>query len=108
MAINFPSTGDPYHLADQARRLADDLDMILSGAPLDPSLLAGAPTLDAWRLTMRPAQALIGVVDGHPHIVSGHRALTSELFAVDASAGWARTWSRFYQLRRALGDGRLQ
>jgi hypothetical protein len=110
MTVLFPSiSGDPAQIVAQVRKLADDIERMLTGAPIDDAVLAGAPVLDAWAPAFRTVQALTGIVTGHPGIVDGHAALTSELFAIDPS-GWARTWSRYYVLKRplALADGRLQ
>ena len=86
-------------LADALRRLATD------GRPPD---LSGAPIIDMWRPASRFAPALLGVVDGHPVLKSSRPKMTSELFAMDAAGGWARTWSRWYRLGNALpsNDGR--
>ena len=110
MTVLFPSiSGDPAQIVAQARRLADDIERMLTGAPIDDAVLAGAPMLDAWQPALRTVQALTGIVTGHPGIAEGHTAITSELFAIDPSR-WARTWSRYYVLKRplALADGRLQ
>ena len=111
MTILFPAAGgDPATIVAQARRLADDVERTLSGAPLTDAVLAGAPVLDAWRPALRSVHALVGVVAGHPGVADGHHALTSELFAIDVERGFARTWSRFYQLGRpfVLADRRTQ
>jgi hypothetical protein len=59
---------------------------------------------------LRSVHALTGLVAGHPSIVNGRRALTSQVYAFDAERGFARTASRFFRLGRpfALSDGRLQ
>ena len=101
---------DPNLTSGTARRLADDLDRLkMTGHPSDADL-ATAPILNMWRMAVRPDRALIGFVDGHPSVVAGHTALTSGLYAIDTTAGWARTWSRFYLLGRPLDpiDGRQQ
>jgi hypothetical protein len=111
MSILFPSTADdPSQIVAQARRLADDIERMTHGAEFSLATLSGAPVLDAWRPALRSVHALVGAVAGHPGIIDGHTAITSELFAIDVEAGWARTWSRFYALKRpfVLADGRLQ
>jgi len=111
MTLLLPSTpGDPAEIVAQARRLADDVEKMLAGAPLDDALLAGAPILNSWRPALRQVQALTGVVNGHPLIAGGRHALTSELYAIDLERGFARTWSRFYLLGRpfAIDNGRIQ
>jgi hypothetical protein len=101
---------NPHRTIADARRLADDLDRLLShGQPSDADL-AGAPIIDCWQSALRPQRALVGVVTGHPSIGPGRPAVTSALYAFDPVAGWARTWSRFYRVGRPvdLPDGRRQ
>jgi hypothetical protein len=101
MSIQFK--GEPPQSAiANARRLADDLNhLILHGSPTDADL-AGAPIIDLWKPAMRAGNALIGMVTGHPIIGDGRVTITSDLFAIDEHAGWARTWSRFYRLGRRV------
>jgi hypothetical protein len=104
VSILFPNApGSPADLADAARRLADDLAALAEGRDPDPAVLAAAPLLDLWRPATRPAAALIGLATGHPTVRDGRTSLTTEVFALDPTHGWARTWSRFYQLGRAVG-----
>jgi hypothetical protein len=110
MSLQFPGFADPADLARQARDFAEAIDHIVaSGAPPADDLLR-APALDWWRPTTRTAPALIGLVAGHPRLRAGATTMTSELFAIDADAGWARTWSRLYRLGRPIDFslGRLQ
>lgn len=101
MSLILPSSdsGGLADIAAQARRLADALDRLAAnrGRP-SAADLAGAPVLDCWQPTSRLAPALIGLVTGHPRIGDDRATITSELFAVDTTARWARTWSRFYKL----------
>jgi len=53
---------------------------------------------------MRPA--LAGATTGHPLLGDCPIIRTSELFAIDADRGWARTYSRFYRLGRPGGAAR--
>ena len=102
-----PDAGGLRALADQADNLVDALRRLAAGAP-NRADLADAPVLDCWRPASRFAPALLGLVDGHPIIGANRTTLTSELFAIDTDAGWARTWSRWYRLGDPLpsGDGR--
>ncbi|WP_428990946.1 DUF6634 family protein [Methylocapsa aurea] len=57
------------------------------------------------KLARRITPALAGAVAGHPAL--GDRSIvTSDLCALDAAAGWARTSSRFYRLGRPGGAAR--
>lgn len=65
----------------------------------DPADLAAAPVIDLWRpLASRSgAVALCGLVSGHPRL-GNTLIVTSQLIALDADAGHARTASRWYRL----------
>jgi hypothetical protein len=92
VAILFPATpGDPAWIVTQAHCLADDVEKMLSGAPLPVSLLAGAPVIDAWRPALRNDYALMGVVACHPAVIDGRQVLPSEVYAIDIERGFART-----------------
>ncbi len=106
MTTIFPSAGDaPDQLVADARRLADDLALLASGAPPSPEMLADAPVLDFWWPGIRRTGALCGVVSGHPVLVTGRSIITTELCAIDSDGLWARTFSRFYLLGRTIEDG---
>lgn len=95
MAITFTG-GRPT--ADQIRllrKLADDLERMTVFKPREE--LEAAMRINPWRLEMVPKPALRGVVHQHP-LFKSKEVLTSELFAIDRNAGWARTLCRFYLL----------
>jgi hypothetical protein len=102
MAILYPGAAGPDEIIEQAHRLADDVERLLSrGMPTDANL-AGAPIIDLYRPAPRAVTALIGVMTGHPTVTDRRPGLTTEVFALDADADrpWARTWSRWYLLGR--------
>ncbi len=107
MAIIIPSAdvGGLSDIAAQARRLADALDRLAADGRPSASDLVDVPIIDMWRPARRFAPALIGLVAGHPILRSSKPKMTSELFALDTDAGWARTWSRWYRLGDALPSG---
>jgi hypothetical protein len=86
------------------RRLASDLSRIRSGKGPTRAEIVGAPVLDWWAIGVRPAPCLIGEAHGHPVLRESGRIVTSELFAIDTSRGFARTYSRFYQLGVPAGE----
>ncbi len=99
MTVLFPRAGlSPDDLAAAARRLADDLAFLAAGRAPDPGALADAPVLDLWRPARRPAVALLGFAGAKRTV-----RLTTELFAIDSDAQWARTFSRWYALGRPVG-----
>ncbi len=110
MPLQFPGFADPADLVRQARDFADAIDRIVATGAPSADELSRAPVLDWWRPATRTAPALIGLVAGHPRLRAGATTMTAELFAIDADAGWARTWSRVYRLGRPidLPLGRLQ
>jgi hypothetical protein len=62
------------------------------------ALLEHAPLLEQWSFAIIQRPCLMGAVEGHPLLGDLSRMHTSELFAIDQAAGWARTWSRYYRL----------
>jgi hypothetical protein len=101
--------GDAAHSLAKARQLAEDLAQLAKNGGPTPEQLAAAPLLHLWRGTARDSAALTGLVFGHPRLADNRPALTTELFAIDIDAGWARSWSRFYRLGQPLKDlGRTQ
>jgi hypothetical protein len=110
MSIVYPGASDPADIIKCARRLADDIEQLVACGGPTAADLAGAPVIDLYRPAQRPATALIGVLVGHPTVSNRHVAMTTEIFAIDPDAGWARSWSRFYALGRPveLRDRRRQ
>jgi hypothetical protein len=94
---------DPMEIISRARALSDDIEHILAEGGLSQHHLDAAPILDHWGIVARARPVLAGVTTGHP-VLGDHRAIfTSDLFALDADAGWARTASRFYRLGHPVG-----
>ncbi len=81
------------------RNLADDLEKLAQGNWPSIHENPDAPFLEQRRLAVRPVPILVGLVSGHP-ILPGIRReiITSELVALSARLGWARTRSRWYRL----------
>ena len=97
MTAQFP--GDSFEVTiEKLRRLASDLSRIRSGKGPTRAEIVGAPVLDWWAVGIRPVPCLVGAVQGHPVLREQSRIVTSELFAIDPVRGWARTYSRFYEL----------
>jgi hypothetical protein len=78
------------------------LDRITAGAAPGRHELIAAPLLDGWGRTLVPAvePALFGRVADHPRLRGSRRVVTSRLLAINVTAGWARTVSRYYRLGR--------
>jgi hypothetical protein len=89
---------DPLETADRLEALADDLRKLARGTAPFAKTLAAAPMLHRWGFDRRPAVCLTGKVYGHPRIVDGSTATTTEIFAIDPGRKWVRTLSRFYEL----------
>lgn len=107
------TNGNPQDesLAETAERLsalAADLRAIALGQIPEELLEGSAPILNRWSLAVRASVCLEGLVSGHPALTGQDRAIrTSELWDLDAEAGWARTYSRWYRLgQRAPAAGR--
>jgi hypothetical protein len=78
-------------------RLAADLRRLAGGVMPTAEELASAPVLHAWQLRTWPRPCLSGVGRNHPRLRPG-RITTTDLWVIDADAGWARTLSRYYRL----------
>jgi hypothetical protein len=110
MNIQFLGGESPAELVAKLRQLASDIEsIVVNGAP-SAAEMARAPVIDFYQFGVRATTGLAGVVSRHPHRPDGRLTMTSELFVIDAAAGWARTWSRFYALGRpaAVADRRPQ
>ena len=97
---------DPLATAEILEGLAADLRILAAGGSPPPQLQE-APQLRRWGFAPKHALCLTGTTYGHPRIVDGRDAVTSELFAIARDRSWARTMSRYYQLRspRVVGMG---
>jgi Family of unknown function (DUF6634) len=85
-------------LIAKLRALADDLDRIRGRQAPTNRQYAEAPLITGWRIFIAPSGLrLTGQVSGHPRIRAG-LAVTTQLWAADASGRWVRTLSRFYRL----------
>ncbi len=93
---------DPKQIIRRTRALSDDIARILADGVPAESDLAEAPILDHWVVIGRRTPALAGAVAGHP-VLGDRSIITSDLFALDDEAGWARTAGRFYRLGRPGG-----
>ncbi len=90
-------------LSSHKRSWLDRALVSITAAEEGPSAgdLKHAPKLDLWRpqITVIGELVLEGDVRGHP-ILGNRNIITSPVIALDADAHWARTVSRWYQLRR--------
>jgi len=99
--IEFPySHDDPIEMIAKARALADDVERIAANGGPTEADLGGAPVLDLYRTAVCASYRLVGIVGGHPRLGDNRTIMTSPLFLIDPTGGWARTWSRFYTLGR--------
>lgn len=82
---------------DRVEHLLADLKRIRDG--IAPSLadLAVSPVIDKYEIGFRHVPCLVGHVTGHPHL-RGKLSITSDLWVIAPTHGWARTLSRFYML----------
>jgi len=99
MAILFPGADSAESIIDCANRLATDIERLVADGSPSAADLSSAPVLDHWRPAPRILTCLAGMVTGHPIVRDGRMMLTSQLFAIDEEARWARSWSRLYSLR---------
>lgn len=88
---------------ERLRRLADDLDDIRHGRHPGRKTLEHGPTIEGWCLAARPTACLTGRVSGHPHAKEGGIVVTTDLWVIAPTLGYARTLSRFYALGKPGG-----
>lgn len=87
--------------------LASDLERLGDGKMPSPEDLEAAPLLDPYTIGTLAVPCLIGGNGGHP-VLSGPVIQTSAIWAMAVDLGWARTYSRFYRLGKAvIGDGSI-
>lgn len=104
MSILFPGGVPVLETVERLRQLASDLERMTMFGP-NSEALTDAPFLSGWALAHRRATALSGRVAEHPLLGRRRSILTSEVYALDPTAGWARTFTRFYKLGSAAGMG---
>lgn len=86
---------------ERLRQLTLDLERIRRGEHPGRRTLASAPTLENWGLVRRAEYCLGGTVYGHPSIKDGRPAVTSALWVLAPTLGYARTLSRFYAIGKS-------
>lgn len=84
-------------LAAKLRLLADDVER---GEPPTADTVGAA--VDQWALARRSVPCLIGIPSGHPTVEDGAPFFSSELFFMDIEQGFARSFSRWYQLHNRV------
>jgi hypothetical protein len=88
---------------DRLLCLAADLRAIRDGFGPTTNDLSDAPTLNSWRLEVRPDPCLVGHVAAHPLLPgNGRPVITSDLCVLAEHQGWARKLSRWHLLGRRL------
>jgi hypothetical protein len=85
---------------ERLESLLRDLNRAKIGRHPNPQIVANAPTLDDWQVATRPEPCLVGTIHGHPHVEEGHLGMTSGLWLLAPTLGYARTLSRIYALGR--------
>lgn len=85
---------------ERLQKLLQDLKRASIGQHPSSQTIAKAPVLDNWQVKVRPEPCLVGTVHGHPHIQDGHFSMTSGVWLLAPTIGYARTLSRVYALGR--------
>lgn len=83
--------------AERLEHLAADLRSVAEGLYPSPSDIVDSPVLHRWRYSERRMPSLIGTGSGYPRLPIG-LVHTTEIWAIDLEARWARTLSRLYVL----------
>lgn len=85
---------------NRLQKLLRDLNRAQMGRHPDPEIVANAPMLEGWQVATRPEPCLVGTMHGHPHVEEGHFGITSGVWLLAPTLGYARTLSRIYALGR--------
>lgn len=80
--------------------LLQDLKRAGMGQHPNRETIANAPVLDDWQISCRPEPCLVGTMRGHPHVTNGHIGMTSGVWLLAPTIGYARTLSRVFALGR--------
>ncbi|WP_417419114.1 DUF6634 family protein [Hoeflea sp.] len=96
---NEPSRDERFELQLQRlKSLVADMEAVQQRR-MQKALPEGAPILEHWALTCRPAPCLTGRSTGHPRLMGADRSIiTSDLQLLSSDQMWARTMSRWYRL----------
>lgn len=86
--------------AERLESLARDLRALLADGPPRVGDHADAPVIHGWDYALRQDLCLSGTVTGHPAGIGGKGRITvtSGLWVLDRTRGFARTLSRWYRL----------
>lgn len=99
--FNVVSRTELSDLADRLRDLAlalDELNTVGQGG------IKADVCINDWVLANRAVPILVGRMNGHPTIKDGNIGATTEIFYLDAVAGLARSFNRWYRLGHAVSD----
>ncbi|RWY88648.1 hypothetical protein EHI44_11395 [Rhizobium leguminosarum] len=88
-------------LADRLRGLALALEELNS---LGQGGIQADVCITDWVLAKRTVPVLVGRMNGHPTIEDGNIGATTEIFFIDAVAGLARSFNRWYRLGPGVTD----
>lgn len=84
----------------RVQSLLQDLKRARTGGHPNRQTLVQAPVLDNWQIAYRPEPCLVGTMHDHPHVADGHLGMTSGVWLLAPTIGYARTLSRVYVLGR--------
>ncbi|KNY32194.1 hypothetical protein AKG12_21170 [Agrobacterium sp. SUL3] len=100
-----PHMPSAQEVIETYRRLADDLETL---GQVGPESIAPLVSVMDWTYAKRTVPIIIGEVLGHPHILDGTTAATTQVVYVDEHWQLARTINRWYRLGRPLIGGETQ
>jgi hypothetical protein len=70
------------------RELLRDLERVRTGQHPGRRILADAPVLENWEVTVRTEPCLKGIVRGHPRIQDRRTTITSQLWLLAPTLGY--------------------
>lgn len=92
----------PQEMIELYRRLADDLELVGRDGP---ETIAPVTSISDWVIAKRTVPILVGTVLGHPTVLDGKPAATTEIVFWDEHWQLARTLTGWYRLGRPLIGG---
>jgi hypothetical protein len=103
MTFIIDKAGPAPELEAEIQRLRDlvqFLDDIRRGRHPDKAALATCPMIQSWQGITRPDPCLTGIMFNHPTIGDGRQGITTGVWVLAPTLGYARTITRLYALGR--------
>jgi hypothetical protein len=91
-------------LTDLATKLRDLAIALEELSSVGPEGIEASVSISEWTFAKRVVPILVGKMMGHPSVKNGNIGATTEIFYIDAAAGLARSFNRWYRLGPGVND----